>query len=130
MISSPVKGLIPLRAARAGFFTTVIFIKPGITNVPAQPGLTCFSMTSVKQSRTATTSFLPIHVASVIVLIIALFDTGSLKEGNFTGFIFFAVVFEAVLDPALLVLALVLEAADFPFDFLFILLFFAMFFPH
>src|SRR3990167_1031239 len=129
MISSPVKGLIPLRAARAGFLTTLIFIMPAITNVPGPPGFTCFSMTSVKQSRTATTSFLPRHVTSVIVLINVLFDNGSLKEGNFIGAVFFAVVLVDVLD-FLVDLDAVLEAAVFPLDFLFNLLFFAMFFPH
>jgi len=40
IVSSPVKGLIPLRAFLAGFLTVTIFIKPGSTNSPQPRFLT------------------------------------------------------------------------------------------
>src|SRR5262249_44184014 len=113
MISSPVNGFTPLRAARAGFLTTRIFNNPGMTNTPGPRDLTCDSISCVRQSKTPTTSLLLTLVTSVMVLITPLLERGSLKDG-----IFFAVT----LAPALL---------PFP-DFLFVLdvdFFTAMFVP-
>src|SRR3990167_3301883 len=113
-MSSPVKGLTPLRAGLAGFFTTLIFIMPGITNTPGPPTFTCFSITLVRQSSTATTSFLLTSVTSVMVLIMFVLVRGSLMDGNF------------------LAAVLVLVAADLPFadfPFFFVVFFTAMFIP-
>src|SRR3990167_893342 len=120
MISSPVKGLTPLRAFLAGFLMTLIFIKPGITNMPGPPDLTCFSITSVRQSNTATTSFLVRQVISVIAAIIPLFDIGSLTVGIFPATFLAAILVAFVFTLVTRLLA----------GFFFEAFFAAMFFPH
>src|SRR5690606_25236500 len=65
MISSPVKGLTPLRALVAGFFTVVIFIRPGTVNSPTPFLLTLREISDSSSSSTDDTClrFRPVVVA-------------------------------------------------------------------
>jgi len=67
MISSPVKGLMPLRALVAGFFTTLIFMRPGTVNTPG-PRLSSRLIIADRASNTAPTSFLVRPVCSEMKL--------------------------------------------------------------
>ena len=58
MVSSPVKGLIPLRALRAGFFTVLILRIPGMVNSPTPRFLMLRSISECSSSITEPTCFL------------------------------------------------------------------------
>ena len=64
MISSPVKGLRPLRALAAGLRTVRIFTRPGSVKVPAPLFFTWRSIVALSSSNTATTSRLATPVFS------------------------------------------------------------------
>jgi hypothetical protein len=55
VVSSPVKGLTPLRALVAGFLTTLILIKPGRLNMPALRDFRVFAIMPCKEPSTAST---------------------------------------------------------------------------
>ena len=65
VVSSPVNGLIPLRAFVAGFLTTLILHKPIRLNKPEPLGFISFAMTPSSAVNTEATSFLdkPVSVA-------------------------------------------------------------------
>jgi len=66
MVSSPVKGLIPLRALVAGFRTTVSFIRPGTVYIPGPRPFRLFLIWPAMASNTATTCFFASPVDSAI----------------------------------------------------------------
>src|SRR5690625_1622114 len=70
VVSSPVKGLMPLRALVAGFLTVLILSRPGSTNSPAPFLCRWRSMTLLRLSSTSLTCFLVRPVFSAISLVI------------------------------------------------------------
>ena len=77
-VSSPVNGLMPLRAFLAGFFTVTILNSPGKTNSPHERFLIWPSMRSLNSSKTACTSFLGSSVFSLMRAIICVLVKRSL----------------------------------------------------
>ena len=96
-VSSPVNGLMPLRAFVAGLRVTLHFIKPGTVNSPGPPFFKCLCITSDKISNTVPISFLDNSVHSEIYVNNSDFFKGSFtfKAGAFLGAAFGAVTFLA-----------------------------------
>ena len=65
-VSSPVKGLMPLRALVAGFLTDLILHRPKTLNKPEPRGLSYFAISSSNDVKTAATC---LRVSSVSVAI-------------------------------------------------------------
>lgn len=80
IISSPVNGLMPLRAFRAGFLTTLIFSNPGRLKYPAPRGFSSLEIKPSKDSRTAATSLRERSVSAAILFKISDFVGGFLTE--------------------------------------------------
>ena len=91
IISSPVNGLMPLRALVAGFFLTIILAMPGMVKVPCflrlAPTMPCM------HSKTFATSFLEISTVSAIVAKSSLFVGGLVPALNLGAAFFFAAAF-------------------------------------
>ena len=94
IVSSPVKGLMPLRALRAGFFTVVIFIIPGMVNSPIERFLMLRSIRVCISSMTEEICFLLRPVLSARLVTIWLLVILVLMAGAFfTGAAFLAAAF-------------------------------------
>src|SRR3954468_11273438 len=76
MTSSLVKGLIPLRALVAGFWITVIFIRPGTANTPEPFLPTADPISCDRASNTDTTCLRDSSVDCEMRLMTSLFDAG------------------------------------------------------
>ena len=96
VISSFVKGLIPLRALVAGLLFTTNFIRPGIVNSPADFFFMWRCTRLFRVSNTLATSFLDSSVASAMYSSVLVLLNGSWIAVNGKAFAFFAVAFLAV----------------------------------
>src|SRR3954471_14890644 len=76
IVSSLVKGLIPLRALVAGLWTTLIFTRPGTANTPGPFLPTAFPIWVARASNTADTCLRDSAVFSAMALRISLFVRG------------------------------------------------------
>src|SRR6476619_415097 len=87
MTSSLVKGLIPLRALVAGFWITVIFIRPGTANTPEPFLPTADPISCDRASKTELTCLRESSVDCEMRLITSLFDAGLAEFAIWGGFL-------------------------------------------
>ena len=85
IISSPVNGLIPLRALRAGFFTTLIFNRPGRLKYPAPRGFNSLAIIFSRASNTDETSLRERSVSPEMKFKISDFVGGFLTDELFVA---------------------------------------------
>ncbi len=85
IISSPVNGLVPLRAFLAGFLTTLILSNPGRLKYPAPRGLSSLEIKPSRDSSTDATSFRERSVSAAMLFRISDFVGGFLTDVLFVA---------------------------------------------